>query len=306
MDVLRHNLAHLGAASAEFRASQQVNAEHRSLGHPRRCRPDHRHRTVRRLDSRWSTSTGPKWSVAARRWEGPEPTIKALKVTSTHLSSAQLGITPPPSSPATRSSPPSARSCASRSGPGRRRTASARSGHHRRRPRDPVLDDPRRAGPKNFALAVPLATAKLVVPFQMGSPRVQPAIVVFNGTRTGSSGRWHRPEGGALGARSARSSAPVRRSATEGVLDRDDATLLDRTLTFSTHTAADVMTPRVNAVTLERDRHGRRRNRRRRRNRAHAIPGARAMTSTTSSASRTSRPPTASSSSSAAPRRSPS
>ena len=37
----------------------------------------------------------------------------------------------------------------------------------------------------------------------------------------------------------------MRRSALEGVLDLDHAVLLHRTLRFSEHTAADVMTPRV-------------------------------------------------------------
>ena len=42
----------------------------------------------------------------------------------------------------------------------------------------------------------------------------------------------------------------VRRSATEGMLDADHATLLDRTLRFSDHSAADVMTARVRMAKL--------------------------------------------------------
>ena len=37
----------------------------------------------------------------------------------------------------------------------------------------------------------------------------------------------------------------MRHSASAGLLEADTATLLDRTLRFSEHTAADVMTPRT-------------------------------------------------------------
>ena len=55
------------------------------------------------------------------------------------------------------------------------------------------------------------------------------------------------------GARTAEELASlVRRSAREGSLDRDTATLLARTLAFSDHTAQDVMTPRPRVASIDR------------------------------------------------------
>lgn len=101
--------------------------------------------------------------------------------------------------------------------------------------------------PKNFALALPLATAKLVVPFQVAFTTVfKPAVVVLNGSANGvlrSIGVEPKEE--LSGARTAEElSSLVRRSAMAGVLEADTATLLDRTLTFSRLSAADVMTAR--------------------------------------------------------------
>ena len=101
--------------------------------------------------------------------------------------------------------------------------------------------------PKNFALALPLATAKLVIPFQIAFTTVfKPAVVVLNGSANGvlrSMGIAPKEE--LSGARSAEElSSLVRRSASAGLLEADTATLLDRTLTFSRLTAADVMTAR--------------------------------------------------------------
>ena len=101
--------------------------------------------------------------------------------------------------------------------------------------------------PKNFALALPLATAKLVIPFQVAFTTVfKPAVVVLNGSANGvlrSIGIEPKEE--LSGARSAEElSSLVRRSASAGLLEADTASLLDRTLTFSRLTAADVMTAR--------------------------------------------------------------
>jgi CBS domain containing-hemolysin-like protein len=101
--------------------------------------------------------------------------------------------------------------------------------------------------PKNFALALPLATAKLVIPFQTAFTTVfKPAIVVLNGSANGVlRSMGVEPKEELSGARSAEElSSLVRRSASAGVLEADTATLLDRTLTFSRLTAADVMTAR--------------------------------------------------------------
>jgi len=107
--------------------------------------------------------------------------------------------------------------------------------------------------PKNFALALPLATAKLVVPFQAAFTTVfKPVILLFNNTANAAIRRMGiEPKEELSGARSAEElSSLVRRSALEGVLDDDHATLLGRTLRFSQHDAVDVMTPRVRMTTV--------------------------------------------------------
>lgn len=101
--------------------------------------------------------------------------------------------------------------------------------------------------PKNFALALPRQTAKLVVPFQVAFTTVfKPAIVVLNGSANGVlRSMGVEPKEELSGARSAEElSSLVRRSASAGLLEADTASLLDRTLTFSRLSAADVMTAR--------------------------------------------------------------
>ena len=109
--------------------------------------------------------------------------------------------------------------------------------------------------PKNFALALPIATAKLVVPFQAGFTTVfKPAVLLLNGSANGilrSIGIEPKEE--LSGARTAEElSSLVRRSASAGLLEKDTATLLNRTLLFSGHTASDVMTPRPRVASLQR------------------------------------------------------
>ncbi|MGZ0711383.1 hemolysin family protein (plasmid) [Coraliomargarita sp. W4R53] len=107
--------------------------------------------------------------------------------------------------------------------------------------------------PKNFALAVPRQTAKLVMPFQVGFTTVfKPAIIVLNGSANGVlRAMGIEPKEELSGARSAEElSSLVRRSALAGVLEQDTASLLNRSLTFSRHTAADVMTPRPSIHSL--------------------------------------------------------
>lgn len=109
--------------------------------------------------------------------------------------------------------------------------------------------------PKNFALAVPLATAKLVVPFQAAFTFVfKPLVALCNGTANAVIRAFGiEPKEELSGARSAEELGfLIRRSALEGSLDRDEAVMLHRTLTFTTHTADEVMTPRVRAATLPR------------------------------------------------------
>jgi CBS domain containing-hemolysin-like protein len=110
--------------------------------------------------------------------------------------------------------------------------------------------------PKNFALAVPRQTAKLVMPFQVAFTTVfRPAIVVLNGSANAVLRVMGvEPKEELSGARTAEElSSLVRRSALAGVLEEDTASLLDRSLTFARLSAADVMTPRPSIHALAAD-----------------------------------------------------
>jgi CBS domain containing-hemolysin-like protein len=101
--------------------------------------------------------------------------------------------------------------------------------------------------PKNFALALPRQVAKVVIPFQTVFTTVfRPAVALLNGSANAilrAIGIEPREEISA--ARTADElRSLVRRSAKEGSLDQETATLLARTLVFASHTASDVMTPR--------------------------------------------------------------
>ncbi|TFD28184.1 MULTISPECIES: hemolysin family protein [Cryobacterium] len=109
--------------------------------------------------------------------------------------------------------------------------------------------------PKNFALALPIQTARLVLPFQTVFTTVfKPAVLVLNNSANGllrSVGIEPKEE--LSGARTAEElSSLVRRSASAGLLEKDTATLLHRTLLFSGHTASDVMTPRPRVASIHR------------------------------------------------------
>jgi CBS domain containing-hemolysin-like protein len=109
--------------------------------------------------------------------------------------------------------------------------------------------------PKNFALSLPRQTAKVVVPFQVVFTAVfRPAIAVLNNSANGIlRAIGIEPKEELSGARTAEElTSLVRRSAREGSLDRDTATLLARTLAFADHTAQDVMTPRPRLESLDR------------------------------------------------------
>src|SRR6188768_2451259 len=83
--------------------------------------------------------------------------------------------------------------------------------------------------PKNFALALPLATAKLVIPFQVLFTTVfRPFVALLNNTANLIlRGFGIEPKEELTSARTAEElRSLVRRSATEGSLDRDTATLL--------------------------------------------------------------------------------
>ncbi|MFM9877545.1 MAG: hemolysin family protein [Rhodoglobus sp.] len=109
--------------------------------------------------------------------------------------------------------------------------------------------------PKNLALALPRAVAKVVVPFQVGFTAVfRPAVTLLNSTANAVLRLIGiEPKEELSGARTAEElTSLVRRSAREGSLDRDTATLLARTLAFADHTAQDVMTPRPRVASIER------------------------------------------------------
>lgn len=101
--------------------------------------------------------------------------------------------------------------------------------------------------PKNFALALPLATAKVVAPLQIGFTAVfRPAVAGLNGSANAIIRLFGiEPQEELSGARSAEElSSLVRHSALAGMLEKDTATLLDRSLRFTRLSADDVMTPR--------------------------------------------------------------
>jgi CBS domain containing-hemolysin-like protein len=109
--------------------------------------------------------------------------------------------------------------------------------------------------PQNLGISAPLATAKVVAGPQRAFTRLAaPLIVVLNG----SANRVLRligvePQEELSSARTPEElAALVRRSADLGTLDEQTAAILTRSLDFSAHTAADVMTPRVRMVTLRR------------------------------------------------------
>ncbi|GAA4176100.1 hemolysin family protein [Gryllotalpicola koreensis] len=110
--------------------------------------------------------------------------------------------------------------------------------------------------PKSFALALPVATARIVIPFQTIFTRVfRPAVALLNGSANAVLSIFGVEAKEELsGARSAEElSSLVRRSAEQGVLEQDTASLLDRTLMFSHRVAGDVMTPRPQLETVKRD-----------------------------------------------------
>ncbi len=185
------------------------------------------------------------------------PTIAALKITSTHLSSAQLGITLTTLLTGFLMEPAISRLLA---GPltatGLPEAAVPIVGSITAIVLATLLSMiVGELVPKNFALTLPRQTAKVVVPFQWAFTTVfRPAIVVLNGSANAIlRAMGVDPKEELSGARTAEELASlVRRSASQGSLDHDTATLLSRTLSFSQLTAADVMTPRPRVEAVER------------------------------------------------------
>lgn len=198
--------------------------------------------------------------LEARRERGVKgygPTIAALKRTSTHLSSAQLGITLTTLLAGYTLEPSISYYLA---GPLR----GLGLGEDFVRPVGAVLAIVLATGlsmivgelvPKNYALAVPEATAKVLIPLQLAFTwTFRPFIAVLNG----SANKILRavgvePKEELSAARTADElSALVRRSALHGLLEQDTATLLSRTLAFAELKAEDVMTPRTRVESVHR------------------------------------------------------
>jgi CBS domain containing-hemolysin-like protein len=109
--------------------------------------------------------------------------------------------------------------------------------------------------PKNLALAIPRQVGKIVIPFQIGFTAVfKPFVKLLNNTANALLRIIGiEPKEELSSARTAEElRSLLRRSASEGSLDRDTATLLSRTLAFSDHTASDVMTPRPRLASIDR------------------------------------------------------
>ncbi|UOQ58056.1 hemolysin family protein [Leucobacter allii] len=195
-----------------------------------------------------------------RRSEGArglDRVIKGLAVTSTHLSSAQLGITLTtllagytlePAISAFLDAPLAGLGVAEEF----RRTISAPIAVAVATVFSMIVGE---LVPKNFAISKPLATARIVMPAQATFTTVfRPAVALLNGSANGilrSIGIEPKEE--LSGARSAEElSSLVRHSASAGLLEADTATLLDRTLRFSELTAGDVMTPRLRIESIQK------------------------------------------------------
>ncbi|WP_440711532.1 hemolysin family protein [Herbiconiux sp. YIM B11900] len=195
---------------------------------------------------------------AERGEKGMQPTISALKHTSTHLSSAQLGITLTTLLTGYTMEP--AISSLLRDpllGLGIPETVvpvlSATVGIVFATLLSMIIGE---LVPKNFALALPLKTARIVVPFQLVFTAVfRPAVALLNNSANGILRAFGiEPKEELSGARTAEElSSLLRRSAMQGSLDLDTATLLNRTLLFSSHDASDVMTPRPRIASVKRD-----------------------------------------------------
>lgn len=108
--------------------------------------------------------------------------------------------------------------------------------------------------PKNLAIALPLATAKATqVPMRLFTTVMRGPIRLLNGSANAivrSLGAEPQEE-----LRSARSvdelASLTKRSATEGTLDSETATLVERSVAFGPRTAGEIMTPRVQMACVD-------------------------------------------------------
>lgn len=187
---------------------------------------------------------------------GLNTVIDALKITSTHLSGAQLGITITtlltgytfqPAVSSLVGAPLSAVGLPSSTVTG----VSALLGVVLATVMSMIVGE---LIPKNLAISLPLPTAKSVMPFQTAFTKAfLPIINAFNSAANATVRLFGiEPKEELSGARSAEElSSLVRHSALQGSLDLDHAALLTRSLRFSDRIAVEVMTPRVKVESLE-------------------------------------------------------
>ena len=108
--------------------------------------------------------------------------------------------------------------------------------------------------PKNWAIAESYRVARTLAPYQLLFTKIMgPVVKIMNGSANKILHLFGMEAKEELsGARSPEElSSMVRRSAEQGTLDSDTARFVDKTLSFSELTAADVMTPRRKVIMLE-------------------------------------------------------
>lgn len=108
--------------------------------------------------------------------------------------------------------------------------------------------------PKNVALALPLGTARATQRFMRGFTAMSavPIRLLNNSANSLVRRLGVEPQEELRSARSSEELASlVQRSADQGTLDADTAELMERSVEFSTRTAAEIMTPRVRTTTVE-------------------------------------------------------
>ena len=110
--------------------------------------------------------------------------------------------------------------------------------------------------PKNFAIALPLATARATQrPMRLFTAVNTYPIRFLNGAANALvRRRGIEPQEELRSARSSTELASlIARSADEGTLDADTAELMERSVEFGTRTAGEIMTPRMRTLSLERN-----------------------------------------------------
>ncbi len=108
--------------------------------------------------------------------------------------------------------------------------------------------------PKNLAIALPMATARATqAPMRLFTAATRLPIKVLNGAANAVVRRLGiEPQEELRSARSSNELASlISRSADEGTLDADTAELMERSVEFGNRTAGEIMTPRVRTHSLE-------------------------------------------------------